>query len=76
MVPELVVVTTGEELYMDYVLDGVMWTFQITIDRGIISTSGFNNDLVVKSNLHEVDRTSNLSYFLYVEYVSVVAMVI
>ena len=75
MVPELVVVTTGEELYMDYVLDGVMWKFQITIDRGIISTSGFNNDLVVKSNLHEVDRTSNLSYFLYVEYVSVVAMV-
>ena len=76
MVPELVFVTTVEELYMDYVLDGVMRTFQITIDRGIISTSGFNNDLVVKSNLHEVDRTSNLSYFLYVEYVSVVAMVI
>ena len=51
MTPDLIIVFTGEELNMEHVIDGLMWTLHLTIYVWIISTSGFNNDLFVKLEL-------------------------
>ena len=46
--PEPIVVVLREKLDMYHFLDGLMWTFRITVDGGSMATDGFNNDLIVK----------------------------
>ena len=61
MVPDLVVVSTGEYFYVDHIIDGLIWTFHITIVRRDISTGIFNSLLILKSELHGIGR----SYKIY-----------
>ena len=56
MALELVVVSTGEYFYVDHIIDGLIWTFHITIVRRGIPTGIFDGLLILKSELHEIGR--------------------
>ena len=52
---------------MDHVIDGLMWTFLLTIDRGIIATSVFDNNPIFKLDLDEARISVNISSFINAE---------
>ena len=46
---------------MDHVIDGLMLTLHLNIDRGRITTSGLNSGLIVKSEMNDVVRVGKMS---------------
>ena len=64
-----------EDLDIYHVIDVLMCTFHLTIDRVIISTSVFDDCLIFKSYMYEARRVEKLSYFIRSEYGSSVSVV-
>ena len=71
----VIIVATEEELDADHVIDGLVETFQFTINGLGISTCGFDNDLVVKEELHAVCQPGKLTTIISTEYGTLVSMV-
>ena len=46
---EVILVSTGEELDANYVLSGLVGTFQFPVYWWGIPTSGFNNDIIINT---------------------------
>ena len=65
IIPVIVIVDMGKELDTEHIINIMMWTFHLTIDRGVIYTSRFNINKNFKEYLHEVGRSFNLSNFFY-----------
>ena len=60
---------------IDHVLDVLMCTFRLTIDRGIIATSLFDDYLIFKPGIYEFIRVGKIYSFIRSEYGSSVAVV-
>ena len=53
-IPEVIFVSMGEELDTYHVLDGLVRAFHFSIDRLCVTTCDFDNEIIVKTELHEV----------------------
>ena len=58
---EIYIMVTGDELYMDHILGGIMCKLHLKFDRGIIYTSGSNNSQIVSEYLNETYLAGKLS---------------
>ena len=52
--PEIILVSTGEELYSNHIIYGLVGTFYISVDQRGITTSGLDNNFMVNKELHEI----------------------
>ena len=52
--PDIIVVSTGEELYANHIIYGLVGTFYISVDQRGITTSGIDNNFMVNKELHEI----------------------
>ena len=70
-------VPTGEDMDAEHLFNGLVGTFHFPIYWLGISTSGFDNELIVKTELHEIYQLVNIDTFINTEdgeLVSVVAV--
>ena len=73
--PEVISVSMGEELYEEYILDGMVGTLHFNIDGWDNSAYGFNDDLMVKKELNEVLRSINITTLINTEDRALLSMV-
>ena len=66
--PQVISLYTGEELDVEHVPNGLIRTLHFTFDCRGKATSCFDNDLIVKTELHEILRLGKSTTFINMEY--------